>query len=191
MLKRTLAAPVLAALLMTAAPAAAQNVWLTPYLGSSLNVDFAGYDPGRAWHYGASITFLNRAGLGFELDLAHAPDFFDPVRGNPFNFDGGGPLTTMMANVMWALPTPGLRPYVSAGIGLMRSNLEAPFGLFSYTDNAVGTNVGGGVRVGGARAALRGDLRYFRQLDDVSPVSLLNIGTFSYWRGSVGLSIGF
>lgn len=183
-------APLVAALLVLAAPSMAQaQVWLTPYAGSSLSIDFAGYDPGRAWHYGGSLSLLNAAGIGIELDAAVAPDFFDPGRSDFGDIAGGGQLATLMANVMWALPSPGVRPYVSAGAGLIRSRLEAPFDLFTYTDNAVGWNAGGGIRVGG-KIGLRADVRYFRQVDDVSPFSVLNVGDFSYWRGTIGLSLG-
>lgn len=192
MVKRKLVAPALVALILLATPAAARaDVWFTPYVGSSLTTDFGGWDPGRAWHYGVALTWLGRSGLGVEIDLAHAPRFFEPGNDDFFDFDGDGNLTTLMGNIVWAVPTPGLRPYVSAGFGLMRSHLEAPLDLFTHTDNGFGVNVGGGLRVGGPRFALRGDVRYFRQLDDISPFSAISLGQFNYWRGTVGLSLGY
>ncbi len=191
MLKHKILAPAIAAIILLAPSVARADVWITPYIGSSLSIDFAGYDPGRAWHYGGALTFLGGSGFGVEVDVAYAPRFFEPGNDNVFNFDGDGNLTTLMANLVWAVPTPGVRPYVSAGAGLMRSRLEAPLDLFEYTDSGFGVNAGAGVRVGGPRMAVRGDVRYFRQLNDISPFSAINLGQFSYWRGTVGLSIGF
>lgn len=189
---RTLLLPLMAVVILAAAAVPARaDVWFTPYLGSSLKTDFGGWNPGRAWHYGAALTWVGRAGLGVEIDLAYSPKFFEPGEEDFLDFDGDGNLTTLMGNLVWALPTPLVQPYVSAGLGLMRSHLEAPLDLFTYTDRGFGVNVGGGLRLGGRGAALRGDLRYFRQLDDVSPFRAIRLGTFTCWRGSVGLSLGF
>ena len=40
-------------------------------------------------------------------------------------------------------------------------------------------------------AGLRGDIRYFRQLSDISPFDGLDLGDFSFWRSTVGVSLGF
>jgi hypothetical protein len=39
---------------------------------------------------------------------------------------------------------------------------------------------------------VRGDVRYFRQLSDIEFGDLdANLADFSYWRGTIGLAIGF
>ena len=57
-----------------------------------------------------------------------------------------------------------------------------------------GFNVGGGAMFFFTdKFGLRGDLRYFRSLEDVEPVDDLNIGLadFRFWRGSIGVTFRF
>ncbi|MGE0039923.1 MAG: outer membrane protein [Vicinamibacterales bacterium] len=169
---------------------ASADTWLTPYIGSTFNVDFGGYDPGRALVYGASATWLGDSGVGLELDLGYAPNFFEPEGENFFDFGGTGNETTLMANLVVAPGGGAVRPYITGGVGLMRSSLSSPLDIFSYSDSAFGLNAGGGLRVGGA-VGLRADVRYFRQLQDVSPINAISLGNFSFWRGTVGVSFGF
>jgi hypothetical protein len=192
MLMPKLAAPAVLAMTLVAVPSTSTaDVWLTPYIGSSLSTDFGGFDPGRALHYGGALTWLGSSGLGFEIDYAYAPNFFEPGGEDFFDFDGDGNLTTLMGNIIWAVPTPGVRPYVSGGFGLMRSRLEAPLDVFTYSESGFGVNAGVGVRIGGPSVGLRGDLRYFRQIDDISPIRSIDLGDFNYWRGTVGLSLAW
>ena len=39
--------------------------------------------------------------------------------------------------------------------------------------------------------AVKGDLRYFRQLSDLGFFQDFELGDFSFWRGTVGVSFGF
>jgi hypothetical protein len=73
----------------------------------------------------------------------------------------------------------------------MRSHIESPADLLDYKDNGFGVNVGGGLRGGTGRLGIRGDLRYFRQISDLTPLRNFDLGDFSFWRGTVGLSLGF
>lgn len=73
----------------------------------------------------------------------------------------------------------------------MRSRIESPSELFEFSDNGWGVNVGGGLRIGSGNVGVRGDLRYFRQLSDLGFINDFELGDFSFWRGTVGLSIGF
>lgn len=184
--------PILALVLFLAAPrAASADTWLTPYIGSSFNTDFLGSDPGSALFYGGSLTWLGDSGIGFEVDLGYSPNFFEPGEEEFFDLDGEGNVTTLMGNIVAGRSGGSVQPYIAGGIGLMRSRLTSASDLFDYSDNAFGLNAGGGVKVGGGPIGLRADVRYFRQLSDIAPISDISIGDFSYWRGSLGVSFGF
>jgi len=185
--------PVLALVLLvsSAAPARAQSTYLTPYIGSSFNSTFDDYDFGTKLHYGAALTWLGSSGIGFEVDFGYAPTFFEPGEDELFDFESKGNVTTLMGNLVLGGGGGGFKPYASGGLGLMRSRIEGVSDLFEYTDNGFGVNVGGGVRVGSGNFGLKGDVRYFRQLSELSPFDGLDLGDFSFWRGTVGLSLGF
>lgn len=188
-----LLAPVLALLSLMAAPSAAraQQNFLTPYVGSSFNSTFDDYDFGTKLHYGAALTWLGQSGLGFEVDFGYAPTFFEPGEDEFFNFESTGSVVTLMGNLVLGGGGGGVRPYASGGFGLMRSRIETPSELFEFSDNGFGVNVGGGLRAGSGRLGIRGDLRYFRQLSDLGLFNNFELGDFSFWRGTVGLSLGF
>jgi hypothetical protein len=174
-----------------ASPARAQSTYFTPYVGSSFNSSFDDYDFGTKLHYGAAFTWLSSAGIGFEVDFGYAPTFFEPGEDEFFEFDSKGNVTTLMGNLVLGGGGGGFKPYVSGGLGLMRSNIEGFGDLFDYSNNGFGVNAGGGLRVGTGRFAVKGDLRYFRQLSELSPFNGFDLGDFSFWRGTVGLSLGF
>lgn len=196
MLTRNLVVAALAALLM-AIPARAQaDTLFTPYIGSTFAANYgpAFEDPGSKFVYGADFMWLGTSGLGFEVDFAYHPNFFEPGDDEQFfDFDSDGNVVTLMGNVVFGYQGGGIQPYVTGGLGLMRSSVEDVSGFFEdVSDNAFGVNLGGGLRVGGPKFGVRGDLRYFRQLSDVDFGDAdVDLGDFSYWRGTVGLSIGF
>lgn len=171
--------------------ARAQQTFLTPYIGSSFNSTIDDYDFGTKLHYGVALTSVGRSGIGFEVDLGYAPTFFEPGEDDFFNLDSKGSVTTLMGNLVIGGGGGGIKPYASGGIGLMRSRITAASELLDYKDNGFGVNVGAGVRGGSGRLGIRGDIRYFRQIDDLTPLSSFELGTLSFWRGSVGLSLGF
>ena len=185
------AAFALLALVALPAPARAQQTWLTPYIGSSFNSTFDEYEFGTKLHYGAALTWLGQSGIGFEVDLGYAPTFFEPGEDEFFDFESKGSVTTLMGNLVIGGTGGGIRPYASGGIGLMRSRIEAVSDLLDYEDNGFGVNVGGGLRGGSGRLGIRGDLRYFRQISDLTPLRNFELGDVSFWRGTVGVSIGF
>jgi hypothetical protein len=172
-------------------PARAQ-VFLTPYVGTTFSSSFDDYDDfGNKLHYGGALTWLGQSGLGFELDFGYAPTFFNEGADELFEFESDGNLTTFMANLVVGRSGSGLQPYLSGGFGLIRSDVRDALELFEYTDNGFGVNVGAGLFAGGSRFGLRGDLRYYRQLTDLTPIRNLELGDFTFWRASAGLAIGF
>lgn len=175
-------------LVLLAGPADARaDLLLTPYAG----VNFGGSTVDKRANLGASLTWLGSSGLGLELDLGFVPDFFEP-RGLDVDVLGDNNVTTLMANLVVGRPGGGIRPYVSAGGGLLRSQVGDFGELFDTVDNGYGVNAGGGVRVGSRRLSLRGDVRYFRSVGTVDEVILEDLlGDFTFWRATAGISIGF
>ena len=147
--------------------------------------------------FGASIRFMGASIIGAEADFGFAPNFFENTEG-PDNFKfGDSNLFTAMGNVIIGAPIggqggPGIRPYVMGGAGVIRSRITANnfFNELNTTD--FGINLGGGVMgFFSDNVGIRGDVRYFRSLQDneVGPDDPdLGLGDFSFWRGAVGVT---
>ena len=164
-------------------PANAQ-AFFTPWAGAT----FKGDAPARKLTYGAAMTFMDRT-AGFEIDLGYTPDFFNQQAGLALIADSN--VTTAMGSLVIGPRIGRVRPYGVAGLGIVRSRIGAT-DLFSHLDtNDFGVNAGGGVMIRISRRAwLRGDLRYFRSLQDPSNDNGLDVtlGKFYFWRGTVGVS---
>ena len=149
--------------------------------------------------FGASLAWMGAGAVGFEFDFGWSPNFFQSTEGDE-NFDyGDNNLTTLMANVVVGAPIGGqsglgVRPYASGGVGIIRSHLDDADDLFDVSSNDWCFNVGAGVAgFFSDNVGLRGDVRYFRSLQDDEPDDELDValGSFSFWRGSVGVTFRF
>lgn len=168
------------AVVTAAAPASAEGVF-SPYIGSN----FAGRTDKNSTPFGGSLGVIGGSGLGFELDVGYTPDSL--VSGT-----SSGNATTIMGNLVFAAPPAGagLRPYVSGGFGLVRLNVESVGEVFDVTRNDFGVNAGAGLMLFATRSVgIRGDLRYFRSLQDANAsFPGFDLGDFDFWRGSVGVT---
>lgn len=185
---------VLVAVVVTLPSTARADTFLTPYVGGTFAAKFGPLDPPNKFVYGADLMWLGTSGLGFEVDFAYHPKFFGSSDDEEiFDFDSDGNVFTLMGNLVFGYQGGGIQPYITGGAGLMRSNVPSAAGFFDeVSDSAFGLNAGGGLRIGGPKFGVRGDLRYFRQLSDVDFGDLdLDLADFSYWRGTVGVSFGF
>ena len=165
------------------------------------NADFGDFDDfddeaERRMDFGATIGW-NPSIVGFELDFGFSPNFFQETIGTG-NFEfGDSNVTTVMANLHLTTPNRGstVRPYGSAGLGLMRSHVSGVEGLFNdLTTNDLGMNVGGGVQGQfNSNIGIRGDIRYFRSLQDNEPDNEfdLALSDFDFWRGTVGVTFSW
>ena len=120
--------------------------------------------------------------IGFEFDLGYTPNFFQNTTGS-CNFEfGDSNVTTLMGNLILGVPIGGqhglgFRPYASGGVGLIRSKVGGPDDFFEVDSNDWGINVGGGAMFFFTdQFGLRGDVRYFRSLQDTEPEDLLDVG---------------
>lgn len=192
-------------MLGVASPASAD--WLlTPYLGVTFGsgVDFADlveFDEfDKKTTYGGTLTWMGAGIIGFEADFGITPDFFElPTGGIDIDF-GDTNVTTLMGNLVVGVPIggtsgPGVRPYGSAGLGLLRSRIDASDLFDDVSSNELGINLGGGAHIFFTdNVGIRGDLRYFRSLqDDDGDEDLIDVdlGSFDFWRATVGVTFRF
>ena len=184
------------ALALALSPAAAKADWLfTPNLGSTFGGDASGSEH---LTYGASIGWMGAGIFGFEADLAYTPQFFEA---DGVEFDDGDAsddsnVVTWMGNVIVGIPIGGqsgggFRPYVGAGLGVLQTNVGDSDDLFSVNNDEFGFNLGfGAMGFMTDHVGFRGDIRYFRSLEDPDPDNEFDIatGSFDYWRGTAGLT---
>ena len=187
------------ALMLAPASANAQSWFFTPFVGGNFggNADFGDFPDNddaveRRIDFGATLGW-NPSVVGFEIDLGWSPNFFENTAGDA-NFEfGDSNVTTIMGNVLFsAKPGSGIRPYGTAGLGLIRASVTSATGLFNdLSTNDLGVNIGGGLNgYFNDNVGIRGDIRYFRSLQDNQPDNEfdLSLGSFDFWRGSVGLT---
>ena len=207
-LRKLVITAALAVGIISGAPAKASADWLfTPYIGwnwggsagfTDIAGDFEDEFEQRA-NFGASLSWMGAGAIGFEVDFGFAPNFFENTAGDG-DFDyGDSNVTTLMANLKVGAPFGGqtgggIRPYASGGLGLIKSRIDGPDDLFEVDSTDWGFNVGAGVAgFFNDRLGIQGDVRYFRSLEDNEPDDEFDValGSFHFWRGSVGLVIRF
>jgi hypothetical protein len=198
----------LALMVFAGAPAKASADWLfTPFFGINWGgtaefTDFGGDfedEFEQKMNFGASLSWMGAGAFGFEVDFGYSPNFFQNTTGDD-NFEfGDSNVTTLMANLKVGVPFGGqtgggIRPYASGGLGLIKSRIDDPDDLFELNSTDWGFNVGGGVTgFFTDNFGLQGDVRYFRSLQDNEPDDEfdLALGSFNFWRGTVGLVFRF
>jgi opacity protein-like surface antigen len=135
--------------------------------------------------------------VGGEVDFGYGPSFF----GTSTLF-GKNAVATLMGNVIVGIPMgtrndTGIRPYVTAGLGVLHSQVKG--GTLSYpapSDDGLGWNAGAGVMgYFSGHIGLRGDLRYLRgfkerdigfSIGDSTP-DRDSLTTLRLWRASFGV----
>jgi hypothetical protein len=179
------------------APASAEG-YISPWIG----VNF-GQNPfdslrngdeikGGRTSFGVTGGYMGAGIIGGEVDFGYSPSAF----GDKSDFGSNNVLTTM-ANVIVGIPIggtrgAGVRPYVTGGIGLIRTSYGDLLDVDAVHNNDFGYNLGAGVMgYFATHIGLRGDVRYFRNLQDHSSSDNLNLdlGGFHFWRASLGLVI--
>ncbi len=160
---------VLTILALAPRPAHAQG-YFAPFLGYDFGGD-AGNCPSilsdcsvKRTAYGFSFGSLSHGIFGAELDLSYAPDFF----GQSAKF-GANSVLTVMSNLVVAVPAGPVHPYLTAGIGIMRTRVELNAqSVFSTSNTTFGYNFGGGVIVFlPSHLGVRVDYRNLRSASDI------------------------
>ena len=195
-LKRVLFAVVLGGLMSI--PAQARADWIfTPFIGANLHHedDTLGLNTKNGTvNFGGSLAWMGAGVFGVELDFGYAPNFFEQQ--NTSEIDGN--VTTLMGNLILGIPIGGqtgggVRPYVSGGVGLIKSRLDDVEDFFDIDESSFGINAGGGLMIFFTdNVGIRGDLRYFRSFKNIDENDLnLSLGGFDFWRASAGVSFRF
>ncbi|HUG53024.1 MAG TPA: outer membrane beta-barrel protein [Vicinamibacteria bacterium] len=171
--------------LFAAPPPAAPETLLTATIGRAFGGDL---EQGEL-SYGASIGFMGDGIVGFEVEGVYTPDVFGDTPAGTNN------ITTLMGNLLLGAPLGEAgRIYAKGGVGIMKFRVPDVDDFFDIDSNDFGMNAGAGVMVNlGERFALKGEIAYFRNLEDPEPDNDFDVdfGGFSYWRGSAGLSLRF
>ena len=162
--RRTLA---LSLLLGAVAPATARaDGMIIPFIGVNFGGN-SGKELSQAidverFDWGASFSFMGGGVLGIEADFAHSPDFYGRTD------IGGSSVLTATGNLLIGIPIGGqtgvgFRPYVLAGLGVVRSKIDAFGDLLSLDDTKPAWDFGGGAMFFfGTHVGLRAEVRYFR-----------------------------
>ena len=180
-------------LLVPAAPARA-DVVLTPFVGTLFGGDLNN-TAGNHVTYGGSAAFMGAGVFGAEVNFNFTPEFVQDTIASPDIRQA-----SLMGNLIVGIPIGNasqggqLRPYVTGGLGLMRTSADANqlFDRFSSNDFAI--NFGGGVMAFfSEHVGLRGDVRYFRAIndDDAGSGVDFSLGDFDFWKWDVGAAFRF
>ena len=88
----------------------------------------------------------------------------------------------------------GVRPYVSGGVGLLRSQLDDVDDFFDVDESSFGIERRRRRHdLLQRQRGIRGDLRYFRSFDRhaTRTTSTCRLGSFDFWRASAGVTFRF
>jgi len=175
-----------AVMLLTAPNSARADNYFNPWAGVNFGKDAADARGG----FGVSAGTMGAGVVGGEVNFGYSPSFF----GSSSDF-GTNTVIDVMGNVIVGVPFggqhgSGFRPYVTGGLGLIRTQIDAGtiFNV-SSSNNDFGWNAGAGfMGFFNTHVGFRGDVRYLRNFNgDV--INTLDLGSLHFWRGSVGLVI--
>lgn len=191
---RTLA---LGVLLGVVAPATARaDGMVIPFIavnfaGNSGN-EFSNAFDARRFDWGVSLTYMGGGFLGIEADIAHSPDFYGRTD------IAGSSVLTAMGNLLIGIPIGGqkgvgFRPYALAGVGVIRSKVDAFGDVLSLDNSKAGWDFGGGAMFFfGSHVGLRADLRYFRTFSALDFIDVIERRErLDFARASTGLVLRF
>lgn len=137
-------------------------------------------------NFGVTIGYSGLIGL--EEDISYAPNFF----GSSSAY-GSNSVLTLMTHISIGFPTGPVRPYISGGIGLVRTNVEVKdiANLFSFKNSSFGYDLGAGLNLlFPHHLGVRLDYRNFRSTGTLSVLEFLgssNNQKLNYSRFSIGL----
>jgi hypothetical protein len=164
--------------------------FVSPWIGTAFGAG-SNIDNGRAT-FGVTAGAMGAGIVGGEVDFGYNPSFF----GTKNDF-GDNTVLNLMGNLIVGVPIggthgAGVRPYVTGGLGLLRSQIDGGtfFNVQSH-NNMFGWNAGAGVMGYFAQhVGLRGDVRYLRSFEDTNTgiTSIdLNGNQLKFWRASIGV----
>src|SRR6185436_14822163 len=181
---------VVAAAALICAPAQARaEGYISPWVAANSGT---GFDNGRA-AVGLQAGAMGNGVIGGEVGFGYSPSFWGTQ--NEF---GNNSVIDLMGNIIVGVPVggtrgAGIRPYLTAGLGLLRTQVDGgTIAQVSSSNNDFGWNAGGGVMgYFSDHVGIRGDLRYLRNIENNSTSTSLDFDpvSFHFWRASIGVVI--
>ncbi len=175
---------------ITFAPTAAHaEGYVSPWASANAG---SGFQNGRAG-FGVNVGGMSGGIAGGEIDFGYSPSFF----GTKNDF-GNNTVIDLMGDVILGVPVggtrgAGVRPFVTAGLGLLRTQIDGgTLAHVSSSNNMFGWNAGAGVMgYFSDHVGLRGDLRYLRGFENtntgVTTIDLNGSGQLHFWRAAIGV----
>ena len=131
---------------------------------------------------GLSIGSTGRV-AGLEEDMSYARNFFGAGTNNA--------VLTAMTNLLVTIPLGPIQPYVVGGVGLIRPHASSNPLQVVTSKSAFGSDFGGGLTLMfGRRVGVRGDIRRFHTLQDVT-LFLFSGEKLDFWRASAGITFRY
>jgi hypothetical protein len=172
----------IAMLIAGGAPAYAQNPAMGSFTGlftPFVAVTTGGEVNDPRFTLGASLAVQDQTGWGAELDLGHSSN----VRAGGLVLDA----TTYMVNASWVSPKGRLRPFGTAGAGIVQLEGCGSCNRPSRTHDLGWTAGAGLLAVVNDVVGVRGDARYFFASAD--HFDLQRPDNVRFWRVSVGVTL--
>lgn len=181
--------------LMTPAVARADG-FIIPFwgvnFGGNSGQELANGIDAKRFNWGVSLGFMGAGVLGIEADFARSPDFYGRTD------VGGSSVFTATGNLLVGIPIGGqkgvgFRPYGLAGLGVIRSKVDAFNDVLNFDNSEAAWDFGGGAMFFfGSHVGVRGEIRYFRTFKAINFIeSIDRSGPLDFTRGSAGLILRF
>jgi opacity protein-like surface antigen len=190
-IKNSLSLALATAFVVAAATHAGAQTFVNPFVGYNFGGDATCPSVDRCedkkLNAGVSIGRMGRV-FGIEEEFAYAKDFFGTAPG----FSSS--VLTVMTNAMFIPKIGPVRPYVLAGVGLIKTHVEfSPSSVLTSDNNNFGWDVGGGIMaLFGPHVGMRGDIRYFHAFQDLAVLGItLSDTKLDFGRASAGLVLAF
>ena len=181
--------------LLSPLPARA-DIFLTPFLGVKFGgrtsiVDLEHAADQTKMTFGASVAVVGDGILGAEAEVAYVPGYFereglgDPLVTSSYVVDLSG-------NLILSLPPSftggGLRPYFTAGFGVMHAEAVDLSLTFRVRRNMPAITLGvGATGLVTNRVGVRFDVRYLRSVVQEDEFVIRVGRQLSYWRATIGI----
>lgn len=130
------------------------------------------------------MAVVDGRGLGAEIDFSYGGDF------DTASFADSS-ITTLMLSFVALYPDERFRPFLVAGVGIMRAHVGFADGQSSISQIDSAWNLGGGAHLNLNEAlGFRGDVRYFRHFSRQSEIPIAD-GVLDFVRYSVGVTFSW
>lgn len=188
----------LALIFLTASPGRADaQVFASGFVGGDFGGNAGCPDLGnlsacdeKKVNWGGGVGVLGKF-LGFEEEVSYAPEFFGQSSAHKTS------VLTVMSNLLVGPRIGALQPYVTGGLGLMKTNVDFTSGsLVSVNNNSVAWDAGVGLIANVTdHLGVRADYRFYRSIKDFDEFDLLGVtiddSQVNYNRLSGGVVVRF